>query len=140
MEIIDKIDRKKISSIGKHFGLRFIILYGSAALGKLTPKSDIDIAFFPTGKLSSKQYFTLSAEISNAIKAGPKILDLVDLKTANPLLRYEIIRTGKLLFGDPKDYAEFKIFALKDYIDSQSLRKLERQLVINRQKALAGRL
>ena len=135
---LGKINQEKINEIGEKYDLRFLILYGSASKNKLNEKSDIDIAFFGNDELSFEQQLELSSDLSSNIQIGYRILDLVDLKIANPLLKYEITQGGKLLYGDETDFADYQVFAFKNYIDGESLRNLEKLMIKKRQKALAG--
>jgi len=135
---LGKINQEKINEIGEKYDLRFLILYGSASKNKLNEKSDIDIAFFGNDELSFEQQLELSSDLSSNIQIGYRILDLVDLKIANPLLKYEITQGGKLLYGDKTDFADYQVFAFKNYIDGESLRNLEKLMIKKRQKALAG--
>lgn len=52
-------------------------------------------------------------------------LDLVDLGSADPLLRYEIMRKGLLLYGSPDLFFQYRAYAFKDFVDSADLRALE---------------
>ena len=131
-------NNKQICEIGKKFDLRFLVLYGSAAIGKLHDESDIDIAYFGNEKLASEQLFNLSSDITDTLRIGYRTLDLVDLKTANLLLRYEITSQGKLLHGDETDYANYRVYSFDSYMDGKSLRTLERTMIDKRQKVLAG--
>jgi uncharacterized protein len=59
---------------------------------------------------------------------GDASLDLAFLDHADPLFRWEIMRQGVLLWGDPDDFLEFRSFAFRDFVDSEDLRALERIL------------
>lgn len=135
---LKEINLLKIKQIGRKFDLRFLILYGSGAIGNLNDESDIDIAYFGKSNLSFKQHLKLSSDITDALGVGFRTLDLVDLKTTNQLLRYEVILRGKLLYGDESDFASYQVYAFMEYMDGESLRTLERTMINRRQKALAG--
>lgn len=135
-----KVNQSKIQEIGDKLNLRFLVLYGSAALGKLTDDSDIDIAYLGSKKLEFKQYLKLSSDITSSINMGFRTLDLVDLKRANLLLKYEITRNGKLLYGDASEFTDYQVNSFMDYIDGASLRMLESEMIHKRQKTLARAL
>lgn len=129
---------KKLRPIATQYKLDFIVLFGSAAKGTMTDMSDIDIAVLQQQAipLTTQQFFDLMDEFTTRTNE-PRKIDLVDLATANPLLRYEAIMNGKLLYGNELAFAEYKLFAFKDYIDSQSLFDLEKKLILKRQRILA---
>ncbi|GIX47741.1 MAG: hypothetical protein KatS3mg131_1952 [Candidatus Tectimicrobiota bacterium] len=52
-------------------------------------------------------------------------LDLVFLNTADPLFRFEIMRHGLLLYGDRTLFDSYRIFAYRDFVASEDLRRLE---------------
>lgn len=118
-------------------GLAFIVLFGSAAKNTLKEKSDIDVAFFSKKEIIGDPYFKLYEVISEKI-GEQRTVDLVDLKKANSLLRYEIVRNGILLYGDPAGFSQYKTFAFKDYVDSKSLLELEALLITKKQQLLAN--
>ncbi|MBL8501919.1 MAG: hypothetical protein JNL78_00655 [Rhodocyclaceae bacterium] len=55
-------------------------------------------------------------------------LDAVFLSDADPLFRWEIMRDGLLLHGDPIEFLEYRAFAYKDFVDSAGLRRVEAAL------------
>lgn len=55
-------------------------------------------------------------------------LDLSFIDGADPLFRWEILRRGALLWGDPDAYCELRAFAFKEFVDSADLRELEQTL------------
>lgn len=118
---------------------KFIVLFGSAAQGTLKDSSDVDIAVLKADhtKLTYEDHRTVYELLESLYSTGMRMIDLVDLSTANPLLRYEAVMYGKLLQGNELDFAEYKLFAFKDYIDSQSLLVLEKKIITKRQQFLA---
>ena len=70
-------------------------------------------------------------DIFKAQKPSARLLDL-DLKSLNrvdPFFRYEVVRDGQLLYGDPTDYEDYKAYAFRAFEDSKDLRELERVLI-----------
>ena len=119
-------------------GLALVVLYGSVARGKERKESDIDIAVLREDRapLSTKQFFEIAGMFSEAFGETFSRADLVDLATANILLRYEIFSGGLLLAGNEETYDACRRFAFRDYLDSRSLRDLERVLIGKRQEQL----
>ena len=140
---IEKLKLKTEEIVRKH-NIKFVVLFGSQAeLLKSTVKkdSDFDIAvFLNSGKplfVDFKLYGELLDEFSKLFNVKDSIkIDLTDLNRANILLRYEIINKGLLLYGDEDEYAQFKAFAFRDYIDAKPLFDLESFLIKKRQKLI----
>lgn len=88
----------KIKDIGGN-NIRFIVLYGSAAKGKSTNLSDIDIAVFHSGDKRERFQFRM--------KILGRISNKFDIQTYQDLPLYiqnEILSTGEVLYFS--DYAE----------------------------------
>lgn len=129
------LDQKKnLRKIGKKFGLDFIILHGSRSTGRvLTKDSDVDIAIYRRGGINSEEFFEIYSQIAQIFKEED-----VDVKTLNAkgsLFRYQVVRSGVLIFGDRTSYNEFKAFIFKEYFDAAPLFRLEEHLL---KKHLAG--
>jgi len=63
-------------------------------------------------------------------------LDLKTLHRVDPFFRYEVVRNGLLLYGDPTAYEEYKLSAHRAHDDAQPLRELERTLINKYQQHL----
>lgn len=136
------IDKEKIKALALENNVKFVVLFGSFASDKEKKESDIDVALYLNGnQLVFKNFPAYSQILSGLIKifsaSDKKIVDIVDLKTANILLRYEITSKGKLLYGDEIDYEDYKSFAFRDYIDARRLFEVEDSLIKKRQKLIA---
>jgi predicted nucleotidyltransferase len=129
--------------IAKHYKLAFVVLFGSVATGGERKGSDIDIGVLKRDRtpLSYAEFRDIADAFSEKLTAHAfSKIDLVDLATANILLRYEITSGGVLLSGDGGEYEAYRIFALRDYRDSESLRQLETELIEKRQKELRAHI
>jgi uncharacterized protein len=130
-------DPIQLAKIAKEFNLKFVILHGSYATGLARKDSDVDIAVLGHDRISFDQSLKLSGALSDVLHV-PGFLDL-DFKTldkTDPLFRYEVIRDGKLLYGDPADYEEYKAIATRAYEDARPLFELEQHLARKFQKHL----
>ena len=134
--------RQDLESLARKYHLKFVIVFGSAVIGRLKKDSDLDIAVIHEREapLIAKDFFNLMNALTDLLGKGFSKVDLVDLAPANILLRHEITSRGKLLFGDEFGYGEYCVKSFKEYIDSKSLRDLERDLIIKRQKMLGEKL
>jgi hypothetical protein len=52
-------------------------------------------------------------------------IDIADLQTDAPLLRYQVATHGKLIEGDPRDLLDFQIRAWKDYLNNEKFLDLQ---------------
>lgn len=136
------MDKQELEKYAKGRRIRFIVLFGSRTDDTAKDASDFDVAVYldKNRRLfsNSKLYSDLLDYISQTFDFHRDKIDLTDLNQADILLRYEITSKGKLLYGDEEQYLEYKLFALKDYLDSQSLRDLETFLIRKRQKELSN--
>jgi uncharacterized protein len=95
----------------------FAYLFGSAAKGEATAKSDIDIAVYFSGDIPESHFqdrLSLYADICRALKSND--IDLLVLNSAANLIMLEdIVRHGILLYDrnpDLRDEYELKILHL----------------------------
>lgn len=134
-----KVDQDKLEKYAREKGLRFIILFGSQAIGNNGEKSDYDVAVLTTKEKTISaldNYSNILDFLSETLEIPDYKLDLTNLNKANSLLRYEVVSSGELLYGDEDEYAQYKAFAFKDYIDSRPLFDLEKMLITKRQRLL----
>lgn len=121
--------QKKLNKIFKENQVALAYLFGSAARGKLTPLSDIDIAVLFLDKVKENDYFNkalrLAHEIGNVFEIDR--VDVVNLKTAtSPLLKHNAVFKGKLIFGkDRKKQFELESGIMKEYEDTKYLRAVQ---------------
>lgn len=82
--------------------LQAVYLFGSRAEGLARPESDTDIAYLAEGvALSAVDRFFLAQKLANVLHTD---VDLIDLKKASTVLRFEIVGKGKRIFC-PDEYA-----------------------------------
>ena len=109
----------------------FAILYGSAASERLTDESDLDIAVAFNEPLAFSEHLDLVVRLEQA--AGRRV-DLVDLLTADPILRMQVVRYGRpLLVNDQTALHRFKMYSIALYLDLKLARRpVERAMVAGR--------
>lgn len=123
MAVITEEIKHKIAELAKTQNLSLVVLFGSQASGKTHKQSDVDIAFLARRPLGPRETGELAFEFSQAL--GIKDVDVLDLKTAPPLLLKQIAVGSRLLYeSEPSLFARFKIYALKRYMEAHSLLKL----------------
>ncbi len=106
------------------------ILFGSYAIGKIHSKSDIDIAL--TFEKNYMDYNKLSL-ICELEKFFDIQVDLVIMTpTTDPLLRYEVLSSGKALdMSESQRFEASKLCAWKIYLDTQKIRDMRCLYVID---------
>ncbi|MCR4284382.1 MAG: nucleotidyltransferase domain-containing protein [Parcubacteria group bacterium] len=131
----------KLADFAEANGIKFIVLFGSQSRKTSKKDSDFDIAVLTTPEKSIfeslENYNNLLFGLSAILEIPDYKFDLTDLNNANILLRYEIVSSGQLLFGDEIDYLEFKSFATREYIDAKRLFDLEDFLIKKKQRLLS---
>ncbi len=110
----------QLEPIARHHGLRLIALFGSQVSGRTHPESDVDVAVLARRPLAAEQRDRLWMEISDAFQAE---VDLAILNHGEPLLLYQVARTGKPLYEDERwAWAEFTSYAFRYYEDTRKFR------------------
>lgn len=104
-------------------------LFGSMAADDPSP-GDVDLAVLT----AEEPAHTLRADLQRAL--GTQRLDLVDLTRASPLLRFHVIRDGRLLYArDDETLNRFELDTLHLYRDTAPLRRRHRQILRARMDA-----
>jgi len=86
---------KSIADVLKQFPeIEFCTLFGSAATGRLTDASDIDIAISGAVPLSISQRRALSLELSEALQ---REVDLIDLQSVSGLILEQALCQAKII-------------------------------------------
>ena len=92
-------------------------LFGSYARGLETPRSDVDIAVLlsEVPERPLEYYLHLERELAKVLEMD---VDLVFLNDAPPLLKYQMIKYGRLLFSrDERVRVMFEAKSLCEYLD-----------------------
>jgi hypothetical protein len=101
-------------------GVQLAYLFGS--LSQADKGHDVDLALLT----QDKSVFQLRSAITACLQT--ERLDLVDLRQASPVLRFEIIRTGQLLYQTSEAICQqFEMSTLRLYKDTAWLRRQQRQ-------------
>ena len=122
-DILAKLER--LPAIFEPHGVELAYLFGSLARGEVG--KDVDLAILT----QAEPAFRLRAEISKCLDT--ERLDLVDLRRASPVLRFEVISTGRLIYcTDQMTVERFEIDTLHQYRDTAYLRR--RQMEVLRER------
>lgn len=90
---------------------------------------DVDLAILTDGNPVER----LRLDIQDAL--GTERVDLVDLRRAGPVLRFEIIRAGGLLYArDDETLNRFELDTLHEYRDTAPMRKRQAEYLRDRMR------
>ena len=90
-----------------------VYVFGSTAAGAVHESSDLDLAVLPREPLTPGARWDLQQELAAALRSD---VDLVDLRSASTVMRFQVVTTGELIHdGDPRERAEFEMLALSMY-------------------------
>jgi len=104
--IVDLIQRRIDDPIA-------IYLFGSRTADAVHEESDIDIAVLPTEPLDSSLRWDLQEDLAIALHSP---VDLVDLRSASTVMRFQVVANGELLFeSDRTARAEFEMTTYSMY-------------------------
>lgn len=103
-------------------GVRFAFVFGSFGTPAFGDESDLDLAVDFGRRLESRERFELGVQLDEA--AGHRV-DLVDLRSADPIISMQVLRTGRaFLVADPHALAVFRMTAPSRYFDWKISRRL----------------
>ena len=114
-------------------GLELAVVFGSVAQGNARADSDLDIAVRYAAPLNADEKLTLIRALG-ATSGRP--VDLIDLRTAGPIVARQALTSGKRLFGTDTDFASQLSRTLIDYADFAPL--IERTLQERRDAWMKG--
>lgn len=121
-----------ITAIAHRYNLKLLVYFGSYLTEWYLKDSDIDLAFLADQPLTSLEKMELHKELIIAHRKSD--IDLVDLQTAETVLRYAVATDGKVLFereeGMFERYALFYIkqfYEMRPYIQEE-MRQLAKEI------------
>jgi hypothetical protein len=103
--------------------IELVIRFGSSVSGRARPDSDVDLAVLGERELTLDDRTDLIERLARTHGIPEDRIDLVDLRTASPLLQHEVAEKGRLLEGTPERFLDFRISAWKVYQDTARLRR-----------------
>lgn len=112
--------KPNIKELAEKYHLSMVVIFGSQVTGKTHLESDIDLGFLPKRAMGLKEIAEMGLEFSQNLKL--KNLDLVNLKGASPFLLKEVADNSILLYEQNSfEYANFKIYAFKRFVEAKPL-------------------
>ena len=117
-------------------------LFGSEAKGTTHPESDIDIAVLLSNQVPEAEYgqrvVDLNTELIGIFQRDA--IDVALLNTAPPLLAFQVVRHGVVIYDPHHRYVSFYIDTFNRYEDTQPLRDLQWHYYLKRQQAKSQNL
>lgn len=108
----------------KHRGVAAAYIFGSTVSGRGWKKApDIDVAVLFDN--SMRETLIEGERIREKLeKISGRKVDVVSLNDSPPLMKFEVIKNGKLLFEKDKDArVEFEVRSLSEFYDLEPLRR-----------------
>ena len=130
--------RQPLQGLFQQHPVRLAYLFGSQATRRTHPSSDVDIAVLLDESLTSDERFAERLRLLGDLSCllGTDHVDLVMLNEAPPLLAYETLRHGILLYcADAQTRIEFQVRTLRAYEDTIPLRRILAEAMVARLKA-----
>ncbi|MBM3260992.1 nucleotidyltransferase domain-containing protein [Candidatus Kaiserbacteria bacterium] len=115
--------RAAIETIAPRYGVSFAVLFGSQATGRTHAGSDADIAVQADCPLSPLDLAEMAYEIGERIGIET---DVVDIRSASPLLQKHASEGILLYEREPHVFARFGMYAFKRFVETKPLRDLRR--------------
>lgn len=103
---------KDLNKIVEEYNIELLVYFGSYGTEFYNSESDIDIAFLSADYLTGKDKLKLLEDLIHYHKKCE--IDLVDLRTTEPILRYEIAVNGRVLYEKEENLFErYSLFYIK---------------------------
>lgn len=107
-------------ALSHHPHVELAILFGSLAVGKARPDSDIDLAVASAAPLDERKKLALITELAKTLG---RPVDLIDLAEAGEPLLGQILRHGRRILGSDHRYARLLSKHLFDMADFMPYRR-----------------
>jgi predicted nucleotidyltransferase len=123
-----RVDRDRLAGVSKANGIELVVQFGSTVTGAVHPQSDLDLAVLLANVPDSYAgHAGLMAALQPCFPG--RHLDLVVLNHADPLLLDRTTQRGRLLYGSPNRWEEFRAYAFRRYQDHRPFLEMEREFV-----------
>lgn len=131
---LTNIQKQELKKMSKKYGLILILAFGSQIKGQAKRESDLDVAVLDLEPETYKRFGDIYLAFSNIFSNYN--VDLRFLKGAEPVFLFQVFKNSQLLYGDPQIYYNYKVFAYKNYIDSELIFALKSKIINKRQEKL----
>ena len=98
--------------------IKILYLYGSRVSGTEHSDSDIDFAFYSVNEFTWDDYYEFHGVLASALHSDR--FNLVWMNKAEPVIIFDVITTGKVLYYSDADLLnEFELKSKKNFFDYQ---------------------
>ena len=109
-----------LNEIAEKYNIELLVYYGSYGTEFYNNESDIDIAFLSAEQLSIQEKLELLEDLIHYHKKSE--IELVDLRTADPVLKHEIAVNGRVLYEKEENLFErYRLFYIKSIRENMSV-------------------
>ncbi|OGI94397.1 hypothetical protein A3A03_03835 [Candidatus Nomurabacteria bacterium RIFCSPLOWO2_01_FULL_40_18] len=138
MITFDQTQKKALIELANKYELKLVILFGSQVSGRIHQESDFDVAYFSEKELSLEEESGFMYGLMPILKIrDERLVNIVDMKTAGPLMLYSVTSKGRVLFErKPSFFLSLKLYAWKVFVDTQSFRDNYFRIVKKRIQAM----
>lgn len=133
------LSSKDNDSLAQYFraqgSVQIAFLFGSQARDGAGPLSDVDLAVLLDDTVDPKNYFNYKVEMTADLMGvlGRNNVDLVVLNQATPLLKYQVVRDGVVLFEKAGILTQdFVVLSLREFMDTKHLRDIAEYYLFKR--------
>ncbi len=88
-----------------------IYAFGSRVTGTAQAQSDLDLAVLVAGYAEPLVLWDLSAQLADRLGCE---VDLLDLRAASTVMQYQVVQTGRRLWGDALQAGLFECYVLNE--------------------------
>jgi len=122
---VNELHTEHLPEIAASYGLRLVLLFGSQATGQTHRESDYDIGYVSKRPLSLDEEGRLISDLMRVVPVhDERLIDLVNLRTAPPLLLHIATSEGVVLYEEePATFAGLQAYAFARYVETLPLRK-----------------
>jgi predicted nucleotidyltransferase len=107
---------KTIEDIASEYDISFFVYFGSYQTDYYNEDSDIDIAFLAQKDMTAQEQLKLLEELIKYHRKSE--IDLIDLRKACPILRYEVALNGRAIYEKEKgQFDKYSLFYIKQFYE-----------------------
>ena len=122
--------KEQLASLAESYGIRLLILFGSAVSGREHPNSDVDLGLLlENPNLDLSKQSALRHELQSLFPE--REVDVAVINHADPLFLKQITERCRLVYGDPSEFYSLKMYGFRRYQDHSRFLELERRYVKN---------
>lgn len=131
--------KREIQEISLDFEAIFLVVFGSQISKATHKESDLDMAVLLKEKANPVCFFNLVGRLQKVFETENLHLNL--LNDATLLFKHKIVNEGKLLFGNPQKFLEYKLLIHKIFLtDMFKLTHYYDKILTNKQNDLGEKI